>query len=164
MQVLKCLFLSTLILFFFSCGKDSETNSSELKSYAQVDQRLWQYFQLFEEEAAKRGIDINLNEEEISGEIRDIDPDNVAGTCHFQSHSPNHVTVDIDYWNRTNSLGREFVVFHELGHCSLLRGHSEATDANGQCKSIMASGTGSCMLRYNGATRETMINELFKNF
>jgi hypothetical protein len=53
------------------------------------------------------------------------------------------------------------VVFHELGHCYLGRGHSEETHPNGVCKSIMRSGNGGCFDNYNSTTREAYLDELF---
>lgn len=131
------------------------------KSYPNVDPQLWKYFASFEHEALIRGISIDLNAEGVSAEIEQIPEDGVAGTCHFGSQIQNHVTVDQSFWNNSNENWREFVVFHELGHCSLLRGHYEGMDSNGTCLSIMASGTQECTSRYNSVNRTTYLNELF---
>lgn len=69
--------------------------------------------------------------------------------------------MDETFWNTTSDRGKEFVVFHELGHCFLLRNHLEDTFLGGTCTSIMRSGTGSCRDNYGRLTRETYLDELF---
>jgi len=71
------------------------------------------------------------------------------------------VTVDRDFWLNSNGNFQEFIVFHELGHCFLHRGHREDSDAQGACISIMRSGLEDCQDNYNLLTREQYIDELF---
>ncbi len=56
---------------------------------------------------------------------------------------------------------REFVVFHELGHCDLGRDHRDEAFDNGVCVSIMRSGLGDCRDYYHPRTREGYLDELF---
>ncbi len=151
-----------IILFLSSCQKDSfiaepfDNRSNDL-----VDNRLLAYFNKFETEANKRGLAYDLSALEITGVIENIPEDNVAGTCQYGRHLA-HVTVDINYWNNTSELNREMVVFHELGHCVLLRDHEEYSFQNGICASIMNSGTTNCSLAYNLSNREYYLDELFE--
>jgi hypothetical protein len=39
--------------------------------------------------------------------------------------SLNHVEIDEDIWNTLSEVGKELLVFHELGHCRLEKLHSE---------------------------------------
>lgn len=155
----KIIMAFTFSLLFISCQDQLTSDTPELPYY-DVDERLWHYFASFEREAAYRKITIDLNAEGITGVIDNIAEDGVAGTCQYGRHI-SHVTVDEDYWNNSSSIRREFVVFHELGHCVLDRGHTEDAFANGICKSIMSSGLGTCRDAYVFQNREYYLDELF---
>lgn len=163
------LFYALLSLLFISssCTKDVETpilTSEEMEegieAYDGVDQALWPYFQAFEEEARDRGFNIDLRASKMTGEITAVE-DGAAGLCSYQSHMPNHVTIDIDFWKNASERLKEFVVFHELGHCELGRDHREAADGDGNCLSLMRSGLGTCTDNYRSATRPAYLNELY---
>ena len=126
-----------------------------------VDEALWPYFQRFEEEAALRGLEVDLVASRITGMIAQIEAENVLGQCNYQSFFPNHVTIDKAFWDRAGDRGREFVVFHELGHCELLRDHFEGVFPDGTCRSIMRSGVEGCRDNYGAATRSAYLDELF---
>jgi hypothetical protein len=167
MNVFKFLIPIAFILMT-SCQSDTD-QESEITSveeempeelFANVDERLWEYFESFENEAALRGIHIDLNEEGTSGVISPISDEGVAGTCQYNSHF-NHVTVDEDFWTRGHVLLREFVVYHELGHCVLHRDHEESSFDNGICRSIMRSGLEDCRDAYTQQNRAYYLDELF---
>ncbi|MEL6923639.1 MAG: hypothetical protein AAFO94_06275, partial [Bacteroidota bacterium] len=149
------------------CQKDDSLSPEEItelsnKQFPNVDQALWIYFQQFEEQALARGISIDLVQAGITGRIREISEQGVAGQCNYNSHQANHVIIDKTFWDRTPPIYREFVVFHELGHCSLLRGHLEtAVGRANVCTSIMRSGTGDCRDNYTSGTRSSYLDELF---
>jgi len=126
-----------------------------------VDPELKVYFQRFEDEAAKRGLPVNLTASAITGAILEINDKHVLGRCSFPRAQPNRVTIDQSFWKLGNDLFREFVVFHELGHCYLFRPHLEDNFSNGACASIMRSGNGSCLDNYSRRTRRLYIDELF---
>ena len=151
-----------MLCLLSSCEEDLFQTSNSDTGYPGVDQRLWTYFDDFEYEARRRGYHFDLVELEITGVIENIPENGVAGTCQYGNHL-SHVTVDNNYWNASSYIDREFVVFHELGHCVLSRGHSEASFQNGICQSIMASGTGSCLSAYTINNREYYLDELFAN-
>lgn len=156
-----------LALALVSCQKESPLIEEGVvtivdpKEYPNADSRLWLYFEAFENEARLRGKAFDLKELNIQGVIEDIDVEGVAGHCRYGSHIDNEVTIDSPFWNRANDLNREFVVFHELGHCVLIRGHEESAHVNGSCTSLMRSGTLDCQDNYNVNTREVYLNELF---
>jgi len=131
------------------------------EEFPNVDEALWPYFRRFEEEAATRNIEVDLNEAYITGLISDISTTNVLGQCSYSSNNPHQVTIDKPFWNKASDLAKEFVVFHELGHCYLARLHDESKDSRGVCLSIMRSGTGDCRDNYSTTTRAVLINELF---
>ena len=164
MNVYRLTFLICLITLIYSCEVDSiqhiEEEPIQEELYYNVDQGLWTHFQQFEREAAKRGHNYNLDTHGTTGEISVIPEDGVAGTCQYGNHI-NHVTVDVEFWDRASNLLREFVVFHELGHCVLARGHEESSFSNGICRSIMRSGTQDCIDAYIAQNRDYYLDELF---
>ncbi len=158
---------------FFSCQKnevnsltptataDTNTSTTTSKTYPDVDQALWTYFEAFEEAAASRGKQIDLSALGVIGQIEEIEQDHVAGQCTWNSAAPEIVTIDLEFWNSSSNSWKEFVVFHELGHCVLNRDHREDHYSDGTCVSLMRSGLGGCIDNYNSDTRNIYLNELF---
>ena len=152
-----------LLIGLLSC-QDSELVDPVVQApvkFPNVDPELRPYFQRFEDEAAARGFIVDLTDAGITGAIEPIDEDHVAGQCAFPRNRPNEVTVDQAFWVRGSDLFREFIVFHELGHCYLFRPHLESQFQNGACVSIMRSGNGTCLDNYHNGTRAGYIDELF---
>lgn len=161
-QLILCL---ALLGGLGACTEDEEIMAEavpeEPVGYPEVDESLWVYFERFEAEGRRRGVTVDLRLARVSGQLQEIDKDRVLGQCNYQRNNHNRVTVDESFWNSIGDRGREFVVFHELGHCFLLREHLETVSLNGACTSIMRSGTGRCRDNYNRLTRETYLAELF---
>lgn len=159
MKTLRILFFGcTLLVLQFSCSSNEEQTNIQFQN---VESELWPHFSAFEQEAQRRGFDFDLNALRISGMVDQIHEDNVAGSCRYGSHIDNEVTIDVDFWNRSSYLLREFVVFHELGHCVLLRDHNESSDVQGRCLSIMRSGLTNCRDSYSSQNRNRFLDELF---
>lgn len=165
----KAIFNSVLFVFMLilinACSvdynpADEVDNSPAEKRYSDVDSRLWEHFEKFENEARLRNQIFNLNALGITGVISDIPDAGVAGTCQYGQHI-HHVTVDQQYWNNASDLQREMVVFHELGHCVLGRGHREGANNNGICISVMNSGLADCRVIYSNTNRPLYLDELF---
>jgi len=150
----KSTLFAVLILLLASCAKD------EGPQYF-VDGSIRPYFERFMDEAALRNLNIDLDSMMISGDIRVINSQNVIGQCGHTESEPSVVIVDKFYWDAADDLEREFVIFHELGHCALFKGHNDISDAQGNCVSIMTSGTSSCIINYTPATRKALLDELF---
>ena len=147
-------------VFLISCFSEAGETAVAEPRFTDVDSALWEYFERFEQEARTRGISYDLNDLGISGVIEQIPESGVAGTCQYGRHV-HHVTIDQNFWNRSSLLEREFVVFHELGHCVLNRGHDESAFNNGVCRSIMRSGLEDCRDAYSQSYREYYLDELF---
>jgi len=167
MSILRILSFPALLLiasFLFllnSCTDDIFQSSTDTTpQFVDVDERLWSYYKSFEEEGRKRGFNYDLNALEITGSIESIAEQGVAGTCQYGSHI-HDVTIDLEFWNSSSERLREFVVFHELGHCVLSRGHSELQFNNGICRSIMRSGLENCRDAYTQENRNYYLDELF---
>lgn len=54
--------------------------------------------------------------------VNDFDYDDTIGECEWTNGS---VTILRSYWEDANSAEREMLVFHELGHCVLEKGHTK---------------------------------------
>ena len=143
-----------ILLAILSCGKEDEPQFL-------IDAPLQEYFDRFKAEAALRNQVIDFEAMMISGDVRLIGTPNVIGQCGHTEREPNVVIVDKFYWDSASDLDREFLIFHELGHCALGRGHLDDSDGQGHCISIMTSGTGLCNIDYTVATRTELIDELF---
>lgn len=166
-RIFSLVYIFFLYHFFQSCTEQAgypQVEEEELSGYFNVDERLWSHFENFENEAAARGITIDLRNTNITGAINAIEESGVAGTCTYGTHRPSDIVIDQQFWNRASAFGREEVVFHELGHCFLMRGHTEKTHQNNDrvCASIMRSGTGDCFSLYNAVNREYYLDELFE--
>lgn len=151
-----------MALVINSCQLDQDIYGEKTinMEFPGVDVGLWPYFQRFEEEALKRNIKVDLHEANITGYITDISNYKIRGQC-SNSDNSHQLTIDKPSWNNASESEKEFLVFHELGHCYLGRVHDESMDSKGICLSIMRSGTGECRDMYNTATRTALIDELF---
>ena len=149
--------LSVMILIFsgISCGKNEDVDLF-------VDGSLLEYFDRFAAEGALRNVVVDYKASRVEGYIRLITTPNVIGQCAHDENKPNTVIIDRFYWNTATDLEREFLVFHELGHCVLNREHLDDADIHGNCTSIMTSGTGQCTINYTLSTRTALLDELFK--
>ena len=126
-----------------------------------LDDELVAYFDRFEQEATRRNVSVQLGG--IDGVFADTLASTKAGTCQTLSTGRYRILVNASYWNQATALEREFVVFHELGHCALKRDHTDAATPSGVCQSIMTSGTGRCKMNYTASNRSTYLDELFSN-
>jgi len=161
MKMKMCLLLTSL--YCISCSPENLTlvEPAESEPTESVTNELDVFVANFEREARARGISIDVSALGIELSLVDIEEDNVAGVCYYHSHQPGRIEIDLPLYNRMSLLQREYVAFHELGHCVLARGHTEAKFSNGLCRSIMASGTGDCRQQYTSATRDYYLDELF---
>ena len=153
MDWLKTSLFISLILLGFACEEEEQIF---------VSQELIPYFESFSTEAAERGKQFDWEAARIEGYINDIPERDVAGKCEFNSIDPDKIFIDFNFWRNANHLEKEFVVFHELGHCFLEREHLDSKNENGTCASMMQSGLTDCRNNYNNATRTEYLNELFQ--
>ena len=50
----------------------------------------------------------------------------VIGLCTLDVYNQPRIVLDYKIWEEANTIAREFIVFHELGHCVLKRTHRSA--------------------------------------
>lgn len=128
-----------------------------------LDEPLEVYYKRFIDEAFMRGLDVEYATYQVEATIGEITTPNVIGTCSWDQAQKHSIVLDRVYWRSASDLQREFLVFHELGHCVLGRGHVDSSDASGNCISIMSSGTGDCRVLYLSSYRNRLVDELFSN-
>jgi hypothetical protein len=156
--LLSCFF--TLLLF--SCGNgDDDTPST-------VDSALEPYLDHFIEEGVKRGKILNINKKSgIIMEFADLTPPTI-GLCY--SSLPVRIQIDRTYWRETaNSANRENLredlVFHELGHGFLKRGHRNDSLPNNEWTSMMCGepqvNERGWAVNFNGYRKNYYLDELF---
>lgn len=163
------LIIAIILLALTACDKDelpiSALNENISSIYQGVDVEFNSYVDDFIIEAEKRGIVVEIEGRNITIQFTDIKQGsnpNVVGLCTYDNHNLNDITIDRNYWNSASKLEREFVLFHELGHCYLKRAHRNDTFSNGICRSIMRGGAElTCLDAYNQQNREYYIDELF---
>ncbi len=161
--------LLILLTSFSSCSDGSLTSTglmgfqSDDEFFPTVTPELRPFYIAFEEEAAARGIQINLTAEGITGNIVELGHNSVLGICRRAPGEFNRVAVDVDAWENSSPAFRELIVFHELGHCALNRNHLD-DHQNGLCQSIMHSGLTDCIVPLeNPEIRKQYLDELFFN-
>ncbi len=151
----RYLYIIILIgLLFSGCREDEQ-----IEVY--IDPEVLPYLDLFIAEAASRGLEIRIEDYALSITVEHIDRENVAGQCTQATGSYNHIIIDPVYWKGYTEMNREALLFHELGHCILDRGHLDDQDENGYCISLMESGGGGCTMIYTEINREKYLDELF---
>ena len=148
------IWLFLAVISMISCLPESEAEII-------IDEELVFYFDTFKTEAAKRGITVDYQEVGLGGMIKDLSSEGILGQCVHDNLNPDLVIIDNAFWQSSNNMHREFIVFHELGHCFLDRGHDDSKDANGKCASIMNSGSAQCRANYTTESRNAYLDELF---
>lgn len=149
------------ILAFLSLQACQKEENVVTKSFPNIDKEFWAYFEKFEQEAANHGYEYDLINLGITAEIGETASSQWVGQCNHNTNQPNHIVINKMFWNAADNWRKEKIIFHELGHCVLGRGHDEDVLNNGYCKSIMRSGLGACLDNYTNDTDEYYINELF---
>ena len=100
--------LIVLSLLLSACGKAPEIN---------VDPDIEIYFQKFTQDTGKEVKD-------ISAMFNPMARPTIA-MCIFMGDT-RRIEVDRTYWDESSDDDREQIIYHELGHCALYRGHNNA--------------------------------------
>lgn len=153
-KISKLALICFILMNLSSCSKEE---SNEIEAELQV------YFDSFKAEASAHGIEVSFDELDLGGYIENIETRGTLGQCKSYSNGSKKVVVDEPSWNTSSEAEREYLVFHELGHCVLGRSHIDTKDENGICLSIMQSGEGECEGKYDISNRVTLLAELFEN-
>lgn len=136
-----------IIISFLSCTKEqiSTTNSTEFEFYVEE----------FILEAQKRGFDFSI--EHLNLKFGNLE--GAAGNC---DRRKSIITIDSVKWQRRDSFQKLFLIYHELGHCLSHKIHKSTFLPNGECQSIMRTGSTDCSLNiYSKRWRRYYLDELF---
>jgi hypothetical protein len=133
----------------------------EEKTTPFIDESLQVYFNRFVEEGSLRGVEVDFGQIEVEGFLDNTLQTTVSGQCQHDINQPDRVIINQSFWNRADAMKREFLVFHELGHCYLNRSHLDGKNSSGFCLSIMHSGANICQNAYSEDTRSYYLDELF---
>lgn len=112
-------------------------------------------------QANQRGLDISPEDYNFSIVFGEIAETGIVGNCERRS---GRMIIEPAYWKRSDYQEREWIIFHELGHCVLDRAHRNETTATNECLSIMrgAEDGFSCSMNlYAESWRAYYLDELF---
>jgi len=118
-------FILVFIFLFTNCRNEYiQKFPSELEPYVEE----------FILQANLHGLHMNLEDYNFEIKFGDIDDIHVAGSC---NRVENLIIIDYLLWERKDEQEKEWLIFHELGHCLLDRGHRNEKTQSFECMSIM---------------------------
>lgn len=123
------LLIIIISLMLVGCG-EGFLDQREFKS---VGPEFKEYYALYKEKCGKNASHIGIGlKNNVGGK---------AAKCRvYQPTDTRDIAVSRDTWERYTHEQRMWLVFHELGHCSLgIKAHDERTENNGDPTSMMHS-------------------------
>ena len=162
LNIMRSLTITLLgLLMIVGCASDGEVQ--EEMGVINIDPEFQVFVDEFVEEAARRGQEIDFSDTGLTVQFSDLALDGANGRCFFASHL---IEIDKADWFSFSPNFRSFLLFHELGHCELRRGHTNSQFDDLSWMSIMKGdpfdGTdGRIPVPYFGFRREYYIDELF---
>ncbi len=119
------------------------------------------YVQRFISVAKDNGVDIDFSDTGLSIVFRDAVDKETGGVCRG-----NHdIEIERFFWNGLTDLEKEGLIFHELGHCELFRGHRNDKLPNGEWASRMRGSPipdgDNAVINYTGTRLDYYRTELF---
>ncbi len=154
--------LLPVMLGYASCQMDEEDQVGANGVYA-VESVFEPYVQQFIAEAASRGHDIDFNDTGLKIELSDRQLEFAGGFCYLEQH---HIVINKSVWLEGFEDYKTRLIFHELGHCELDRGHRNDRFRNKVWKSLMRGDPLSQAERqipvpFTGFRKKYYIDELF---
>jgi len=74
---------------------------------------------------------LKIRNHTVFGTLGYSDPEDDSSTVGLCEYFFKRVTIDDYYWKWLSETGREALIFHELGHCTLFRGHTDIKEDDG---------------------------------
>jgi len=137
-----------------------------IKQYSKnIDPRVQRYYESFVQEAKTHGTDVSnigiiiqfTNIQKPEG-ILVSEGEQILGECGVKLGLQPSIKINQAIWSQLSEVKKEWTIFHELGHCFLLKGHTNDV-SNFHHKSLMSR------LAFNDAEytahRQEYLNELF---
>lgn len=81
-----------------------------------IDEEILPYYKRFEETFGREIGDIPANFVKLAYPV--------AGMCYYYADGRKEIHIDLRIWDKYDDIGKEAIVFHELGHCLLMRQHN----------------------------------------
>lgn len=128
--------LLLLLLSFFACKNREVLPMNGIINIAPAFQP---YVEEFIQAAAERGVDIDFSDTGLSMQFS-AQPLGIAARCmEFgdDRRGSHMIEFDENLWNIAAPERKAFLVFHELGHCELNRGHENEQLPNGAWQTMM---------------------------
>ncbi len=154
--------LALLIMFTVGCTTASKQEAPPIKS-VNMDQEAGVYLRFFRQAAIMRGLSLNYETLRVYKVDRfpwsDIN-DYTIGVC-LRKAEKHVILIKEEYWDRADSVSREMLMFHELGHCILDLPHNLATRPNGDPVSLMYPTIFESSTYYDN--HEPYLDELFRS-
>lgn len=120
--------MGILLITFCTCEREKiQVIPSEVEGY--VDS--------FFQDANRFGHELKIEHFDLIFTFTSIEEDYVSGRCNIKK---GQIEIDSNRWNSMSNKSKEWLIYHELGHCILEREHFNEEFANGECKSIMKGG------------------------
>lgn len=136
------------------------TASCEKEKNQVIPDEVRPFVEQFFEAANARGKLLQLEDYDLTITFEKLS-DNTAGNCNPLRRRS--IQLDPDYWKAISTCDRKFLIYHELGHCLLDRGHLNDSNIAGVCKSMMYDpGQAMCTLDFTSSIwQDYYVNELF---
>lgn len=152
-----------LLVSIFIGGCSSDEGTPAEMALINVDPEFQQYVDEFIEEATKRGQDIDFSDTGLTVQFSELALTEANGRCFFASHL---IEINKADWVRFSPSFRTYLLFHELGHCELRRGHTNDKFQDQSWMSIMKGSPfidpeGRIPVPFFGFRRDYYIDELF---
>lgn len=144
----------TLIMAFtfLGCGSSQKRKTTPVVYTENTDFQY--YIDLFKQESS------NYNPVAVDSlvvQFGDLEKPTVGNCTVYRDMSSPVITIDRQFWEEADDVLRENLMFHELGHCILFRGH-KTTQSFGVPDSIMYP---TLIPQYYEYDRDYYIKELF---
>lgn len=127
MTILRLFILSLLLIILGGCAENNSTANNPLPPTWAVEDIFVPYVQEFIDEGYSRGVETSHN---LVVVMRDsfsyTTSPNTVGLCSYPNKERAYPLVEIkrSYWEAVDTDSKRELLFHELGHCLLLRGHT----------------------------------------
>ncbi|MEM1327498.1 MAG: hypothetical protein AAGI23_16170 [Bacteroidota bacterium] len=151
------------LLSFFLLACEEEFFTPQVN----VDPEFQPYLDTYIAEATKRRVEVPIEEKGLTL-VFDDTPSGANGVCYGVREgitSEHRIHISQSNWKDMSEAYREFLIFHEMGHCYEYRRHTSDTLSNRDWKSMMRGrspiGFGYRSINYTGTRREYYVDELF---
>lgn len=120
-RLFRLIVLSLFAIILASCGRNEPTHNNVVS----VDSDLERFIQSFEEY-------MEVDASYVSASFASLDA-KTMGNCNSWSDGGREIKINIDFWPTLSEIGKEQLMYHELGHCVFDLTHEDRTvvDKNG---------------------------------